>query len=192
MAARNIPNLARAFGSNALLKKVAKERRFEPAAPFNQPLSSGTEFKYDLIYVPKVTQNNRLRNRSENKAGIAQTQQEHNAALNTYLNNLNLPVEERRRLGIMQEKKMTKWAPGFDDGPRRALTPSSSVARAIKITPKNNIEIVFPNGETYTYRGGNNPVEASMAAMELLNSESIGRELNPHRNGWGKKHHIQK
>ena len=27
-------------------------------------------------------------------------------------------------------------------------------------------------------------------AKELLNSESIGRELNPHKNGWGKKHHI--
>lgn len=183
-------NMARAFGSNALLKKMVKERRFEPAAPFNQPLSTGAEFKYDLVYVPGVTQRNRLRNRAENKAGFAQTQQEHNAALNTYINNLNLPVEERRRLGIKQEKKMNKWAPGFDHGPRRALTPSSSVARAVKITPDNNIDIVFPNGKTYTYRGGRDPVEASRAAMELLNSGSIGLELNPHRDGWGKRHHI--
>lgn len=190
MAAGNIPNIARSFGSNALLKKMAKERRYEPAAPFNQPLSSGAEFKYDLVYVQGVPQGNRLRNRLENKAGIAQTQQEHNSALNTYINNLNLPVEERRRLGIKQEKKQAKWAPGFDSGPRRALTPSSSVARAVKITPDNNIDIVFPNGKTYTYRGGNDPVEASMAAMELLNSDSIGLELNPHRDGWGKKHHI--
>lgn len=190
MAAGNIPNLAGVFGSNALLKKMAKERRFDTAAPFNQPLSSGAEFKYDLVYVPGITQRNRLRNRLENDAGIAQTQQEHNAALNTYLNNLNLPVDERRRLGIMQEKKLAKWAPGFDNSPRRALTPSSSVARAIKITSDNNIDIVFPNGKTYTYRGGNDPVEASQAAMELLNSDSIGLELNPHKDGWGKKHHI--
>lgn len=190
MAARNIPNIAGVFGSKALLKKTAKERRYEPAAPFSQQLKPGAEFKYDLVYVKGKPQHNSLRNRVENKAGIAQTQQEHNAALNTYLNNLNLPVEERRQLGIKEEKKMAKWAPGFDVGPRKPLTPSSSVARAIKITPNNNIDIVFPNGNTYTYKGGDDPVEASMAAMELLNSESIGRELNPHRNGWGKKHHI--
>lgn len=190
MAAGNIPGFSNVFGSNALLKKMAKERRFESTAPFNEPLSSGAEFKYDLVYVPNKTQRNRLRNWIENDAGIAQTQQEHNAALNTYLNNLELPVEERRRLGIAEEKKMAKWAPGFDDSPRRALTPSSSVARAIKITPENNIDIVFPNGQTYTYRGGDNPVEASQEAMKLINSESIGLELNPHKDGWGKQHRL--
>ena len=59
---------------------------FGEMAPINEvlpntPLPGG--FTYDVVYIPGASQGNALRNRSEQDAALAQTEQEHNDALNT-------------------------------------------------------------------------------------------------------------
>lgn len=161
-------------------------------APINDIMATSVnpEFAYDIQYVPGAPQLNAHRNRVENLAGYAQTQIDHDNALNAYLNNMGMPVSERIRRGEEREKALHEWVPGKDTRPRIPLTPSSSVASEIVINPENNIEVRFGTGKRYTYRGGSTPQEAATEAMKLINSGSIGRELNPHGNGWGPAHHM--
>lgn len=149
-------------------------------------------FLYDVQYIPGAAQNNALRNRSENDAALAQTQQEHNDALNAYLAATGYPPAIRKQLGEDLEKKLAKWNPKVDRSPRRPLTPSSSAISEIKINPDNTIGIKYgPNSKSYTFRGANNIQDAAKEVLALINSSSIGRELNTKIPGtWGSRHRI--
>jgi hypothetical protein len=161
-------------------------------APINDVLPNNAPggFTYDVIYVPGAVQNNALRNRSEQEAALAQTQQEHNDALNAYLAAMQYPPAVRKMMGEQIERNLAKWNPAKDKMPRRPLTPSSSVISEIKINPDNTIGIKYgPNSKSYTFRGGNTVQEAAQEVLKLINSGSLGRELS--KNGsWMRAHRI--
>lgn len=164
---------------------------FGPMAPINDVLPNNAPggFTYDVIYVPGAVQNNALRNRSEQDAALAQTQQEHNDALNTYLAAMQYPPAVRKMMGEQIERNLAKWNPAKDKTPRRPLTPSSSVISEIKINPDNTIGIKYGNSKSYTFRGGNTVQEAAQEVLKLINSGSLGRELS--KNGsWMRTHRI--
>jgi hypothetical protein len=165
---------------------------FGPMAPINDVLPNNAPggFTYDVIYVPGAVQNNALRNRTENDAALAQTQQEHNDALNAYLAAMQYPPAVRKMMGEQIERNLAKWNPAKDKMPRRPLTPSSSVISEIKINPDNTIGIKYgPNSKSYTFRGGNTVQEAAQEVLKLINSGSLGRELS--KNGsWIRSHRI--
>jgi hypothetical protein len=165
---------------------------FGPMAPINDvlPNNAPNGFLYDVIYVPGAAQGNALRNRAENDAALAQTQQEHNDALNTYLAAVNYPPAVREMMGKQIEKNLAKWNPKEDTKPRRPLTPSSSAISEIKINPDNTIGIKYgPNSKSYTFRGGNTVQEAAQEVLKLINSGSIGKELSKN-GGWMRAHRI--
>lgn len=164
---------------------------FGPMAPINDVLPNNAPggFTYDVIYVPGAVQNNALRNRAENEAALAQTQQEHNDALNTYLAAMQYPPAVRKMMGEQIERNLAKWNPAKDKTPRRPLTPSSSVISEIKINPDNTIGIRYGNSRSYTFRGGNTVQEAAQEVLKLINSGSLGKELS--KNGsWMRTHRI--
>lgn len=165
---------------------------FGPMAPINDVLPNNAPggFTYDVIYVPGAVQNNALRNRAEQDAALAQTQQEHNDALNAYLAAMQYPPAVRRMMGEQIERNLAKWNPAKDRKPRRPLTPSSSVISEIRINPDNTIGIKYgPNSRSYTFRGGNTVQQAAQEVLKLINSGSLGRELS--KNGsWMRSHRI--
>lgn len=172
---------------------------FGPMAPITDELPpyAPDGFTYDLIYVPGVVQGNALRNRAENDAALAQTQKEHNDALNTYLAAMQYPPAVREMMGRQVEKNLAKWNPKEDKKPRRPLTPSSSVISELKILPNNHIGVKFNNrgpksGDPYyEYKGGNTVQEAAQEVLKLINSSSLGRELNTKIAGsWGAAHKL--
>lgn len=165
---------------------------FGPMAPINDvlPNNAPNGFLYDVIYIPGAAQGNALRNRAENEAALAQTQQEHNDALNAYLAAVNYPPAVREMMGKQMEKNLAKWNPKEDTKPRRPLTPSSSAISEIKINPDNTIGIKYgPNSKSYTFRGGNTVQEAAQEVLKLINSGSIGKELSKN-GGWMRAHRI--
>lgn len=165
---------------------------FGQMAPINDVLSNNAPngFLYDVVYIPGAAQYNTLRNRSENEAALAQSQEEHNDLLNKYINLLQYPPEVRRMMGQQMERNTPKWNPNEDRKPRRPLTPSSSVVSEIKITPENTISIKYgPNSKSYTFRGGNSVQEAAQEVLKLINSPSLDKELS--KNGsWARTHRI--
>ena len=164
---------------------------FGPMAPINDVLPNNAPggFTYDVIYVPGAVQNNALRNRAEQEAALAQTQQEHNDALNAYLAAMQYPPAVRKMMGEQIERNLAKWNPAKDKMPRRPLTPSSSVISEIKINPDNTIGIKYGNSKSYTFRGGNTVQEAAKEVLKLINSSSLGKELS--KNGsWMRTHRI--
>lgn len=164
---------------------------FGPMAPINDVLPNNAPggFIYDVVYVPGAAQGNALRNRSEQKAALAQTEQEHNDALNTYLAAMQYPPAVRKMMGEQIERNLAKWNPAKDRAPRRPLTPSSSVISEIRINPDNTIGIKYGNSKSYTFRGANNVQDAAREVLKLINSGSLGRELS--KNGsWMRSHRI--
>lgn len=164
---------------------------FGPMAPINEILPNNAPggFTYDVVYIPGAAQGNALRNRSEQDAALAQTEREHNDALNTYLAAMQYPPAVRKMMGEQIEKNLVKWNPAKDRTPRRPLTPSSSVISEIRINPNNTIGIKYGNSKSYTFRGGNTVQEAAREVLKLINSGSLGKELS--KNGsWMRSHRI--
>ena len=164
---------------------------FGEMAPINDVLPNNAPggFTYDVVYIPGAAQGNALRNRSEQNAALAQTEQEHNDALNTYLAAMQYPPAVRKMMGEQIERNLAKWNPAKDRTPRRPLTPSSSVISEIRINPNNTIGIKYGNSKSYTFRGGNTVQEAAKEVLKLINSGSLGRELS--KNGsWMRSHRI--
>lgn len=164
---------------------------FGPMVPITDVLPNNAPggFTYDLIYVPGAVQNNALRNRAEQDAALAQTQKEHDDALNMYLAAMQYPPAVRKMMGEQIERNLAKWDPKKDKTPRRPLTPSSSAISEIKINPDNTIGIRYGNSKSYTFRGGNTVQEAAQEVLKLINSGSIGRELSKNGN-WMRSHRI--
>lgn len=164
---------------------------FGEMAPINDILPNNAPggFTYDVVYIPGAAQGNALRNRSEQAAALAQTEQEHNDALNTYLAAMQYPPAVRKMMGEQIERNLVKWNPAKDKAPRRPLTPSSSVISEIRINPDNTIGIKYGNSKSYTFRGGNTVQEAAQEVLKLINSGSLGKELS--KNGsWMRSHRI--
>lgn len=159
--------------------------------PVHKILPNSAEFEYPIAYVPGPPNHNAFRNRSENDAALAMDQLEYNELLNSFMDDKSIPRNLRQKLGEKLVEKNPKWVPGQDVAPKRQLTPSSSAIRSLRITPDNKIAIRYGNRpKEYTYRGGNTVQEAAQAVLELINSNSIGREVNTKIPGtWGARHY---
>lgn len=101
---------------------------------------------------------------------------------------------EQHNRAVMRgdEDRLMEWWPGKDTKPRRTLSPKSTAVQNIRINRDNTISIQFRNGSKwYTYRGGENPREASEAVKDLLTYPSIGRAINRHiKNEWMDSKHL--
>lgn len=135
---------------------------------------------------------NRFLNRAEaQKAARMQTLEEHNRAVNKYVRPGMTPVERRYAIqkGLEEEQKLLSfWK---DSKPRVSITPSSSAVSGIRINDDNTISVQFGGkGKWYTYEGGPNRFEASLAAKDLVTAPSIGRAINSKTGFWGTTHRL--
>ena len=83
---------------------------FGPMAPINDilPNNVATPFDYEMVYIPGAAQGNALFNAAEAEAALAQTQEEHNDALNKYLTAMQYPPAVREMMGKQIEKNLVK------------------------------------------------------------------------------------
>lgn len=151
------------------IEKAAAKKGLKGAAMTYPGLTR--EFVYPITYVansPTWVNNATLDRNIAPEALRSQTLEEHNRAL--------------MEGGEAAEKALMSWWPNEDYTVRQNPTPGSSAVSDVKILSNNKIKIRFRGGgKWYTYKGGRNPYEASMAAAELLQAPSIGRMMN--RNG---------
>jgi len=151
------------------IEKAAAKKGLKGAAMTYPGLTR--EFVYPITYVansPTWINNDTLDRNIAREALHSQSLEEHNRAL--------------MEGGEAAEKALLSWWPGEDSTVRQNPTPGSSAVSGVKILPNNKIQVQFRGGgKWYTYKGGRNPHEASMAAEELLTAPSIGRMMN--RNG---------
>ena len=150
------------------------------------------EFDYGVQFIPGPPQNNALLKRAEaQKAARMQTLEEHNRAVNKYVRPGMTPVERRYAIqkGLEEEQKLLSfWK---DSKPRVSITPSSSAVSGIRINDDNTISVQFGGkGKWYTYEGGPNRFEASLAAKDLVTAPSIGRAINSKSGFWGTTHRL--
>lgn len=151
------------------IEKAAAKKGLKGAAMTYPGLTR--EFIYPITYVansPTWVNNATLDRNIAPEALRSQTLEEHNRAL--------------MEGGDAAERALVSWWPNEDGTVRQNPTPGSSAVSGVKILPNNKIQVQFRGGgKWYTYKGGRNPHEASMAAAELLQAPSIGRMMN--RNG---------
>lgn len=154
--------------------------------------SEPINFDAGIVFVPGAPQNNAMYvDTPENhSAFIRQTQAEHDAALDKYLNDPRFAGNPGRaaRLGIREEENLPKW--WNDHDPRLPVTPSSSCVKRARIGDDGDIYITFGSnpGKEYQYEGSKDPVEASRILAQLVTSDSIGRSVNSWTGFWGKSH----
>ena len=151
------------------IEKAAAKKGLKGAAMTYPGLTR--DFIYPITYVansPTWVNNATLDRNIAPEALRSQTLEEHNRAL--------------MEGGDAAERALVSWWPNEDGTVRQNPTPGSSAVSGVKILPNNKIQVQFRGGgKWYTYKGGKNPHEASMAASELLQAPSIGRMMN--RNG---------
>ena len=71
------------------------------------------------------------------------------------------------------------------------MKPGSSAVSGIRINTDNTISVQFGGkGKWYTYAGGPNRFEASLAAKDLVTAPSIGRAINSKSGFWGTTHKL--
>jgi hypothetical protein len=148
-------------------------------ATLTYPNLTGNGFDYGVVFdernaaIGQPSENRLLKRSFTDVYPLAQTLDEHNAAV-----------------ARGDEPDLEAWWPGEDTKPREPLTPSSTAVKSIRIADDNTIRVKFANGnKEYTYLGGDNPLEASEAAKELITASSIGKALLPGRGFWGIRHH---
>lgn len=149
-------------------------------ATLTYPNLTGNGFDYGVVFdarnasIGQPSENRLLKRSFTDVYPLAQTLDEHNAAV-----------------ARGDEPDLEAWWPGEDTEPREPLTPSSTAVKSIRIADDNTIRVKFANGKDteYTYLGGDNPLEASEAAKELITASSIGRALLPGKGWWGIRHH---
>lgn len=155
-------------------------------------VSEPIDFDAGIIYRPGPPQNNQMltgASPADLEAFIRQSEREHAEALESYMNDPNIPADQAAKLGIRKEQGLAKW--WNDHDPRRPLTPSSSCVSSARIGPNGDIYIRFQEGgKEYQYEGSPDPVEASKILKELVGvpGESIGRKVNSWTGSWGKAH----
>lgn len=149
------------------------------------------DFYYDVYYFDdgEPVENRTLDRAAAQKGARMQTIDEHNRAINKYIRPGMDPVERRWAIqkGLEEERALESF---WDDyKPRVPLKAGSSAVSGIRINTDNTISVQFGGkGKWYTYAGGPNRFEASLAAKDLVTAPSIGRAINS-KNGWWAGHH---
>lgn len=150
-------------------------------------------FYYDVYYFNdgEPVNNATLDRAAAQKGARMQSIEEHNRAINKYIRPGMDPVERRWAIqkGLEEEKALESF---WDDSkPRVSLKPGSSAVSGIRINTDNTISVQFGGkGKWYTYAGGPNRFEASLAAKDLVTAPSIGRAINSKSGFWGTTHKL--
>lgn len=158
-----LPGVMMGGGAASRILQRAVDKKIPGAALTYPDLDS--EFVYPINYVGGdfPFENASLVRDVAEQAAAMQSLEEHNAAL--------------AMGGKEAEKKLDAWWKG-DLKPRQEFSPGSSAVSGVKILPNNKIAVQFRGGgKWYTYNGGANAREASLAARSLLTAPSIGRAL---------------
>lgn len=151
------------------------------------------DFYYDVYYFNdgEPVNNRTLDRAAAQKGARMQTIDEHNRAINKYIRPGMDPVERRWAIqkGLEEERALESF---WDDNkPRVPLKAGSSAVSGIRINTDNTISVQFGGkGKWYTYAGGPNRFEASLAAKDLVTAPSIGRAINSKSGFWGSTHKL--
>ena len=154
---------------------------------------STKDFYYDVYYFDdgEPVNNRTLDRAAAQKGARMQTIDEHNRAINKYIRPGMDPVERRWAIqkGLEEERALESfWE---DSKPRVRLKAGSSAVSGIRINADNTISVQFGGkGKWYTYAGGPNRFEASLAAKDLVTAPSIGRAINSKSGFWGSTHKL--
>lgn len=154
---------------------------------------STKDFYYDVYYFNdgEPVNNRTLDRAAAQKGARMQTIDEHNRAINKYIRPGMDPVERRWAIqkGLEEERALESfWE---DSKPRVRLKAGSSAVSGIRINADNTISVQFGGkGKWYTYAGGPNRFEASLAAKDLVTAPSIGRAINSKTGFWGSTHKL--
>ena len=164
------------------------------ASGYPEEFAPDNTHNYNVVYAPRPDgvvgpyQNMNYMGKA-NAATIAeaaeqQSLKEHNEALTQFVKTLPnnaTPKQVRNaiQMGRDSEKQLPKW--WNESNNRREFSVSSSAVKGIRITPEGNVEVQWggKNPTWYTFRKYGNTHEASKAALELLQSDSIGRAVYP-------------
>lgn len=151
------------------------------------------DFYYDVYYFDdgEPVNNATLDRAAAQKGARMQSIEEHNRAVNKYIRPGMDPVERRWAIqkGLEEERALQSF--WDDDKPRVSLRPGSSAVSGIRINTDNTISVQFGGkGKWYTYAGGPNRFEASLAAKDLVTAPSIGRAINSKSGFWGTTHRL--
>lgn len=138
---------------------------------------------YDVINVPgdaNLNQHGKANADVISEAGRMQSLEEHNKAITKYVRPGMDPKTMRAALhrGLQEEKNL----PAFwnESKSRRPFSVSSSAVTGIRLTPDGRIEVQWKGKPTwYTFKQYPSTYEASLAAQELLQADSIGRAVWP-------------
>lgn len=144
---------------------------------------------YDVAYQPSTTANqNSLGKAYEQEidyAGRMQTLDEHNKAITRYVRPGMNPKQLREALNMGLERE--KHMPAFwnESKSRMPFKVSSSAVAGIRLTPDARVEVRWGTSpKWYSYRQYPDTYQASLAAQQLLQADSIGRAVMPFkRNG---------
>ena len=116
-------------------------------------------------------------------AGRMQTMKEHNDAIMKYVkllpkNAKPADIRAAMDMGLDEEKKLPQFWNESDS--RRPFKVSSSAVTGIRLTPDARIQVKWKGSDTwYTFKQYPDTHEASLAAQDLLKSDSIGRAVYP-------------
>lgn len=164
------------------------------ASGYPEEFAPDNTHNYNVVYAPRPDgvegpyQNMNYMGKA-NAATIAeaaeqQSLKEHNEVLTKYVKMLPknaTPREVRDAIqrGRDEEKQLPKW--WNESNNRREFAVSSSAVKGIRITPEGNVEVQWggKNPTWYTFKKYGNTHEASKAARELLQADSIGRAVYP-------------
>lgn len=182
------------FRTDAVRGGTASRILGATASPYAARSYPGTkDFYYDVYYFDDGEPvNNRTLDRAAAQNGARmQTIDEHNRAINKYIRPGMDPVERRWAIqkGLEEERALESF---WDDSkPRVKLKAGSSAVSGIRINTDNTISVQFGGkGKWYTYAGGPNRFEASLAAKDLVTAPSIGRAINSKTGFWGSTHKL--
>lgn len=151
-------------------------RQFAPAPYHN----------FNVLWVDSKEANNNQHGQANmetiNEAGRMQTLDEHNRAIRQFLRPGMTPQEQRAaiNMGLEAEKRLPQYWNESKD--RRPFSVSSSAVSGIRLTPDGRIEVQWHSSPTwYTFKQYPDTYQASLAAQELLKSDSIGRAVMPYQ-----------
>lgn len=141
---------------------------------------------YDVVYVPSKNKEPNLNQHGHankdviEEAGRMQTLDEHNKAIMKYVRPGMDPKTLRAALhrGLEEEKNLAAF--WNESKSRRPFSVSSSAVTGIRLTPDARIEVQWKGKPTwYTFRQFGDTQQASLAAQQLLQANSIGRAVYP-------------
>lgn len=153
------------------------------ASNFPEEFSPKWYHGFNVVHIPgkaNLNQHGKANAGTIAEAGRMQSIDEHNNAILKYVRPGMDPKTMRAALhrGLEEEKNLAAY--WNESESRRPFSVSSSAVTGIRLTPDARIEVQWKGKPTwYTFKEYPNTYKASLAAQELLQSDSIGRAVYP-------------